>query len=53
MGGWVVAQSPIPVTTITLEQLKNTAYEPMLEHYFKVSPQLNESHYKRPVRTVV
>ena len=53
MGGWAVAQSPILVTTITLERLKKRGYEPMLEHYFKVSPQLNEPLYTRPVRTVV
>ncbi len=53
MGGWAVAQSPILVTTITLERLKKRGYEPMLEHYLKVSPQLNEPLYTRPVRTVV
>jgi RNA-directed DNA polymerase len=53
MGGWAVAQSPIMVTTITLERLKKRGYEPMLDHYFKVSPQLNEPLYTRPVRTVV
>ena len=52
-GGWAVAQSPILITTITLERLKKRGYEPMLEHYFKVSPQLNEPLYTRPVRTVV
>ncbi len=53
MGGWAVAQSPILITTITLERLKKRGYEPMLEHYLKVSPQLNEPLYTRPVRTVV
>jgi group II intron reverse transcriptase/maturase len=53
MGGWAVAQSPILLTTVTLERLKKRGYEPMLEHYFKVSPQLNEPLYTRPVRTVV
>ena len=53
MGGWAVAQSPILVTTITLERLRKRGYESMLEHYFKVSPQLNEPLYTRPVRTVV
>jgi len=53
MGGWAVAQSRILVTTITLERLKKRGYEPMLEHYSKVSPQLNEPLYTRPVRTVV
>lgn len=53
MGGWAVAQSPILVTTITLERLRKRGYESMLEHYIKVSPQLNEPLYTRPVRTVV
>ncbi len=53
MGGWAVAQSPILVTTITLERLKKRGYEPLLDYYFKVSPQLNEPLYTRPVRTVV
>jgi RNA-directed DNA polymerase len=53
MGGWRVAQSPILETTITLERLKKRGYEPMLEHYRKISPQLNEPLYTRPVRTVV
>ncbi len=52
-GGWSVAQSPILTTTITLERLRKRGYEPMLEHYLKVSPQLNEPLYTRPVRTVV
>lgn len=53
MGGWAVAQSPILQTTVTLERLKKRGYEPMLDHYLKVSPQLNEPLYTRPVRTVV
>jgi group II intron reverse transcriptase/maturase len=53
MGGWAVAQSPILVTTVTLERLKKRGYEAMLDYYFKVSPQLNEPLYTRPVRTVV
>jgi hypothetical protein len=36
MGGWAVAQSPILLTTITLE---------MLDYYFQASPQLNEPLY--------
>jgi len=52
-GGWAVAQSPIMVTTITLERLRKRGYESMLDYYFKVSPQLNEPLYTRPVRTVV
>jgi len=53
MGGWAVAQSPILVTTITLQRLAKRNYESMLEHYLKVSPQHNEPLYARPARTVV
>jgi group II intron reverse transcriptase/maturase len=53
MGGWRVAQSPIMITTITLERLHKRGYEAMLDYYSKVSPQLNEPLYTRPVRTVV
>jgi RNA-directed DNA polymerase len=53
MGGWRVAQSPILVTTVTLERLKKRGYEPMLDYYSKVSPQLNEPLYARPACTVV
>ena len=53
MGGWAVAQSPILGTTITLERLKKRGYISLLEMYQKVSPQLNEPLYTRPVRTVV
>ncbi len=53
MGGWAVAQSPILRTTITVERLKKRAYVSLLEIYIKISPQLNEPLYTRPVRTVV
>ena len=53
MGGWAVAQSPIMTTTITLERLTKRGYESLLYYYQKVSPQLNEPLYTRPVRTVV
>jgi len=53
MGGWAVAQSPIMVTTVTLEALKKRGYISMLDYYLQVSPQLNEPLYTRPVRTVV
>jgi RNA-directed DNA polymerase len=53
MGGWRVAQSPILVTTVTLEKLRKRGYEPMLDYYSKVSPQLNEPLYARPACTVV
>ena len=52
-GGWAVAQSSILGTTITLERLAKRGYESMLDYYLKVSPQLNEPLYTRPVRTVV
>jgi hypothetical protein len=42
MGGWAVSQSPILGTTITLIRLKKRGYEPMLDYYLKVAPQLNE-----------
>ena len=53
MGGWAVAQSPMMLTTITLERLIKRGYESLLSYYEKVSPQLNEPLYTRPVRTVV
>ncbi len=53
MGGWAVAQSPILGTTITLARLTQRGYESMFSYYEKVSPQLNEPLYTRPVRTVV
>lgn len=53
MGGWAVAQSPILVTTITLERLRKRGYQSMLDYYSQVSPQLNEPLYSRPERTVV
>ena len=53
MGGWAVAQSPILITTITLQRLAKRGYESMLDYYYKVAPQFNEPLYTRPVRTVV
>ncbi len=53
MGGWAVAQSPILVTTITLERLCKRGYEAMFTHYLKIAPHLNEPLYTRPVCTVV
>lgn len=53
MGGWAVAQSPILVTTITLERLRKRGYVAMLTYYEKIAPHLNEPLYTRPVRTVV
>jgi RNA-directed DNA polymerase len=45
MGGWRVAQSPILVTTITLEKLKKRGYESLLDYYFSVALTLNEPLY--------
>jgi RNA-directed DNA polymerase len=53
LGRWAVAQSPILVTTITLERLRKRGYVSMLEIYTKIAPHLNEPLYTRPVRTVV
>ncbi|MBT5990970.1 MAG: group II intron reverse transcriptase/maturase [Bacteroidetes bacterium] len=53
MGGWAVAQSPILGTTITVDRLKKRGYVSLLEIYKRISPQLNEPLYTRPVRTVV
>ncbi len=53
MGGWAVAQSPILRTTITLARLSKRGYISMLDIYKRISPQLNEPLYTRPVRTVV
>ncbi len=53
MGGWATAQSPILVTTITVKRLIQRGYEPLLDYYRKISLQLNEPLYTRPVRTVV
>lgn len=38
-GGWAVAQSPILITTITLERLAKRGYESMLDYYLKVRPE--------------
>ena len=53
MGGWRIAQSPILVTTITLERLRKRGYESLLLYYEKVALRLNEPPCTRPVRTVV
>jgi len=52
-GGWAVAQSPILGTTITVDRLMMRGYISMLDIYKRISPQLNEPLYTRPVRTVV
>jgi RNA-directed DNA polymerase len=56
MGGWAVAQSPILVTTITLDRLRQRGYVSMLSLYEKIAPHLNPAVaglYTSPVRTVV
>lgn len=53
MGGWATAQSPILLTTITLERLRKRGYVSLLEVYTKIAPHLNEPLYTRTVRTVV
>lgn len=37
MGGWAVAQSPILITTITLERLRRRGYISMFSLYQEVS----------------
>jgi group II intron reverse transcriptase/maturase len=53
LGRWAIAQSPILVTTITLERLHQRGYQSMLDYYLKVAPHYHEPLYTRPVRTVV
>lgn len=53
MGRWAVAQSPMLVTTITLERLKTRGYESMLFYYQNIAPHLDEPLYTRTVRKVV
>ncbi|WP_236976649.1 hypothetical protein [Membranihabitans maritimus] len=36
MGGWRIAQSPILVTTVTIERLKARIYLSMVEYYQQV-----------------
>jgi hypothetical protein len=45
MGGWAVAQSPILITTITLERLKKRGYEALFDYYLSIAPHLNEPLY--------
>jgi RNA-directed DNA polymerase len=46
MGGLAVAQSPILITTITLERLRKRGYQTMLDYYLKIAPQFNEPLYR-------
>lgn len=52
-GGWATAQSPILVTTITLERLRKRGYEALLTYYEKIAPHLNEPLYTRTVHNYV
>ncbi|HRS53270.1 MAG TPA: hypothetical protein P5250_01005 [Bacteroidales bacterium] len=48
-----VVQSPILVTTITLERLRKRGYTAMLDYYDKIVLHLNEPLYTKPIRTVM
>ncbi len=52
-GGWVVAQSPILGTTITLKRLKHRGYLSLTELYIQLNPSFCEPPSTRPVRSVV
>jgi len=52
-GGWAVAQSPILITTVTLNRLEKRGYVATIDLYTKIAPHLNEPLYTRTVRTVV
>ena len=41
-GGWAVAQSPIMITTITLERLRKRGYVSLLEIYISLNPSVRE-----------
>ena len=41
-GGWAVAQSPIMITTITLERLRKRGYISLLEIYISLNPSVRE-----------
>ena len=53
MGGWAVAQSPILVTTITLDRMRKRGYESMLTYYQNLTPYLSEPLYTRTVREFI
>ena len=42
MGGWAIAQSPYPGTTISVERLKRKGYIAMMEYYQMQRGQVNE-----------
>jgi RNA-directed DNA polymerase len=39
MGGWAIAQSPILITTITVERLEKRGYISLLELYNQLKPE--------------
>ena len=41
-GGWLIAQSPIMVTTITLQRLRQRGYTSLLEIYKELNPSIYE-----------
>lgn len=45
LGGWAIAQSPILVTTITLERLRKRGYVSLLEVYTSLNPSFYEPPY--------
>ncbi len=48
MGGWATAQSPILVTTITLDRLRKRGYQALLTYYEKVAPHLKTRRVRDP-----
>ena len=53
LGGWVVAQSPILNSTISLKRLNQRGYRAMLELYWELTLSVYEPLYTRPVRSSV
>ena len=47
-GGWVVTQSPILNSTITLKRLQNRGYQAMLKLYMELNPSIYEPPYTCP-----
>lgn len=48
-GGWAVAQSPILITTITLERLRKRGYISLLDVYISLNPSIYEPPSTRTV----
>lgn len=47
-GGWAVAQSPILVTTITLERLRKRGYQSLLDTYIRLKPYFTNRRIRDP-----